>query len=76
VHPVVAPVALAGKLGNGHQLQRRDAETSEFVEVGNNRLEGALGRAGSDVNLLEDLVAERESVPVLVGPAEVRINDL
>ncbi len=43
VHAVVAPVAAAGELRDGHKLDGRDAEVAQSVEVGDDGVEGPLG---------------------------------
>jgi hypothetical protein len=53
-HAVVTPVARAGKVRHGHDLERRHARAREVVELADGRGEGALGREGADVQLVDD----------------------
>ena len=76
VDAVVAPVARAGKLGDRHELERGDAEVRQRREVGDDRLEGAGGREGADVDLIEDQVGEVAAPELLVRPHETaRVHD-
>ena len=77
VDAVVAPISLAGELGDRHQLDRIDAEFLQRVELADQRVEGALGRAAADVTLVDhesvDTYAHpRAVVPLVCG----RVDDL
>ena len=76
IDPVVAPVARAGELRHRHQLDRRDAELLQFSEPGDQRFERPLRRAGPDMQLIEDVVGKRQTLPRLVGPGEGGVDDL
>jgi hypothetical protein len=56
---VVAPVPATRELPDGHQLHGCHAERRQVVEVGNDRLEGAVGRVGADVQLVDHVLGER-----------------
>ena len=69
VDAVVAPAALAGELGDGHQLDGVDAEVDEVVEVVDGAVEGPLGGERADVELVEDRRRQRATpVQCRVGP--------
>ena len=46
-----------------------------MVEPGDGGVEGALGREGADVQLVEDRAGQRHAAPVLVGPGERAVVD-
>ena len=59
VDPVVAPAAVARELGDRHQLDVRDAQRDEMVEVLDRPVERALGRERPDVQLVDHRLRER-----------------
>ena len=59
-HAVVAPAALAGEGRDRHQLDRRDAQLGELGQARRRRVEGALGREGADVELVDDEIFQRD----------------
>ena len=63
-HAVVAPVADAGEGVDRHQLDRRDAEPGEPVELAGDAVERALGRERADVQLVQHGVGEGDAAPV------------
>ena len=69
-HPVVAPVAFAGKGVDRHQLDGRHAERGQAIELPGRGVERALGRERPDVQLVEHGVEELDTSPAVVGPAE------
>src|SRR4051812_1898540 len=75
--PVVAPVARAGKLRDGHDLDRGDSElVPQTAQIGNRRREGAFGRERADVQLVDDELAHPETAPPVITPREcLRIDD-
>jgi hypothetical protein len=72
VDAVVAPVAGAGELRDGHDLERGDAELDEVVEPRDRRVERALGGEGPDVHLVDHELGDRGRPEPLVGPRERR----
>ena len=50
-HAVVAPIAHAGKRGDGHDLDRGDPEIAQIVEAVDGRVERARVGEGADVHL-------------------------
>ncbi len=76
VDAVVAPAVVAGELGDWHDLDRRHAELGELRQVLDRGIEGPLRRERPDVQLVDDLLAERPRLEVLVGPDErARVDD-
>jgi hypothetical protein len=71
VRPVVAPVAAAGELRNRQQSDDGDPEVAQCVESRNDRFEGSLVGEGADVQLVDDVVLERDAAPPAVMPLEV-----
>src|SRR6266545_593095 len=69
-HSVVTPIAFAGKLRDGHELDRRDAQVLQIVELADYPLERSLRGESSYVKLVEDEVRERDAGPTLVGPSK------
>ncbi len=67
--PVIAPVAVAGKIGHGHQLDGRHPERAQGAETLTRRREGAGRGEGADVQLVDDEVSQRPAGPVRVGPS-------
>ena len=72
VDAVVAPAVAAGELGDGHQLDRGDAELAQGGEVLDRRREGARGRERPDVQLVDDELGERDAGPAVVTPGQAR----
>src|SRR5262249_25748819 len=69
-HPVVAPVAPAGKVRERHEFDRSDAEVPEVVELGAHAGVGSLRGEGPDVQLVDHRLGPRPSAPALVLPLE------
>ena len=67
-HAVVAPVALAGEVGERHQLDRGDAEVDQRLQLLRRAGVGALGREGADVQLVDHRLAPRPAGPGVVAP--------
>src|SRR5438309_11491457 len=63
VYAVVAPPMLAGEGGDGHDLDRGDAELPQVVQARDDSLERALRRERPHVELIDDEVLEAEAVP-------------
>jgi hypothetical protein len=62
-HAVIAPVASPRELRDRHDLHRRDPQVAQAVQMRDDRVKGAFGREGPDVQLVEDVVLEREAAP-------------
>ncbi len=75
IDAVVAPVALAGELGDRHDLDRGHAEVAERVEVRDRGVEGALGGERADVELVEDELLAGEAAPGAIVPGVSRDVD-
>ena len=76
IHAVVTPPEPAGKSGDRHQLDDRDAHASQLRQLVRRRREGTLGREGPDVHLVENLALVRYSRPIRVRPLEgPRVDD-
>jgi hypothetical protein len=67
---VVAPVAIAGELVDGHEFEGGDAQGFEGREARDNGVEGALGGEGADVEFVEDEIGTGDSPPGGIGPGE------
>jgi hypothetical protein len=63
-HAVVAPAAGAGELGDGHDLDRGDAEVGEGVEAVDGGVEGAGLGEGADVELVDHRLLPGAAGPV------------
>jgi len=68
---VITPVALARTLSKWHQLDRVDAEFEKVIQTRDNAVEILSGRKGSGVQFVNDGVAERYSLPAVVGPLKL-----
>ncbi len=75
VRSVVAPVARAGKLRDRHQLDGGDAEVFERIEMWNDRVERPFVGERADVQLVENVVLERDAAPAVVVPFEIAGDD-
>ncbi len=69
-HPVVAPVAPAGELGDRQQLDRGDAVGGQRGQPGDDGVEGALRRERADVQLVDDQAGAVRRDEAVVGPRE------
>ena len=63
VEPVISPATLAGERRDRHQLDRRHAQLAERREPRDDAVEGALARERTDVELVEDELAQVEPRP-------------
>ncbi len=68
IDAIVAPIAAAGKLGDGHQLDSRNPQFFQGTNSGGDAFERSVGSKRSSVEFVEDIFAKRETLPVLVGP--------
>ncbi len=77
-HAVISPAERAVELGDGHDLQHRDAQIGQVRELGPSGRPGPFGREGADVQLVEHLALGRlYASPSAIGPAlGGRIDDL
>ena len=76
VHAVITPVALSRELGDGHQLEGGHAEGGELGKARDHGREGALGREGAHVQLVEHHVPWGKTLPPsLVPPVGPVIHD-
>src|ERR1700676_3013500 len=74
---VISPVPSSGELRNGHQLDGRNSEIGESVEMRNHRGKSAVSRERANVKFVENALFERGSLPAIVGPWEAaRVNHL
>ena len=63
-HTVVTPVAAAGKIGERHQLDCREAGRSHMIELGDGRTKGPRRREGSDVEFEDHGLMPRTPAPI------------
>ena len=76
IDPVVAPVARAGELRDGHQLAGGDAEGDEVVETLDRTVERARLAERPDVQLVQHELGERGSPEGAIAPGERgRVDD-
>ncbi len=76
-HAVVAPAAFAGKGGERHELDGRDAEACQMPEARRDRSVGARRVEGTDVQFVDDRARPRRGTPVCVRPRiGIRIDHL
>ena len=68
VEPVVAPVAVAGEGGHGHQLDGGDAQLAQRRQALRGRRERPPGGERADMELVDDQVVRVEAAPAAVGP--------
>jgi hypothetical protein len=74
---VIAPIVRARRLGERHQLDRRDTQRHEMVQLLRHRGVSPLRRERSDMQLVDHGLFPGAAAPVRVGPAKRRgINDL
>ncbi len=76
-HPVVAPIAGAVEVGDGHELDGGDAQLDQVVQALGDGGKAALRREGADVQFVDDRLFPRSSPPLGIGPAPTpRVDDL
>src|SRR5436190_1362075 len=71
IRAIVSPVARAGKLRDRKQLDRGNAEVAQRVEARNDRVERPLRRERAGMQLIDDVVFERDAAPSRVVPFEI-----
>ncbi len=69
-HAVVAPVAIARELGDGHDLDCGDAQVAQRPQPLDDGVERAGRRERADVQLVEDVVRHLGRAPTVVGPTK------
>ena len=74
-HAIVAPVALARKVGHRHQLDRRHAQVVQVVQPLDQRVERARVGRRPDMQLVDQRVFERDAAPIAIRPGERRRID-
>ena len=72
---VVTPAPAAGELGHRHQLDGVDAQLGQVAQVPDRPVEGARGREGADMALVQDGPGQRQPAPAAVVPAERGVVD-
>src|SRR5688500_13881979 len=72
---VIAPVAFSGKLRERHELDGSDAEVAQLLQARYRGVEGAFFRERTDVQLVEDHVAEIRRGPRVPLPRELHGHD-
>ncbi len=75
IDPVIAPVAFAGELGHGHELNGGNAESRQVVQPLNGRIESACRGERADVQFIDDIAVQGKAAPVAVCPFKGRIHD-
>lgn len=73
---VIPPVARAGKLRDRHELDRRDAQVAQLVQLRDRGVERALGRERADVQLIDHITMQRKTDPLFGLPLEFARHDL
>ena len=77
IHLIVAPVPRTGKFTHRHQFHGRNSEIFQVVEFRDNARESAFRSESADVQLVKDVIGEREALPIAIGPHErMRIDNL
>jgi hypothetical protein len=75
IDAIVAPPARPRELRDRHELDVRDAETPEMAEPLDDSIEGAGGREGADVELVDHSGRQRRRLPARVRPVKGRVVD-
>src|SRR5215468_4470340 len=70
IDTVVAPSELAREVGDGHDLEARDAEARQLGQLAHGGGPVSLGREGADVHLVDHLAADRRAGPARLAPSE------
>src|SRR5258707_15542247 len=70
IYAIVTPIAVAGKFGDGHQLNRGNAELLEVWKLGDNGFKSSVRSEGADVQLIDDMACKGDSFPGTVCPFE------
>ena len=75
VDAVVAPITRAGKLRHRHQLDCGDPNVGKPVQMGNDSFECSFGRERANMQLVDEVLFDRQPEPMVVTPLEVRTHD-
>ena len=76
-HTVIAPAALARKIGDRHELDGGDTQPSQVVELIFHAREGAFRAERADVQLVDNGLMPRPAAPLLIVPLEsLGVDDL
>src|SRR5262245_36987989 len=70
IDAIVAPIAIAGKLSDGHQLDMCDAEVSQVIEAIDRRQKRSLRSKSADMKFVKYRRGERLRLPESVRPWE------
>lgn len=77
IDAVVTPAEATGELCDGHQLEERDPDVAQVLELARRARVCALRRERPDVELVDDLSLQPHALPRRIRPAERRrIDDL
>jgi hypothetical protein len=76
IDTVITPVAMTRELGNGHELESSDPQRLELREVRNDGLERPLRGERPDVQLVQNVLPQRDPPPGAVIPVEMRVDHL
>jgi hypothetical protein len=76
IDTVVAPVAFARKLGDGHKLNGCDTQVFQLIEARYDGLKGALTGENTHVQLIDKVALKGDSRPALVVPRKTGIHYL
>jgi len=74
IHAVVAPVACAGELRNGHEFDGRDAQLPKLRQSGDHPLESARRGKGAHVQLVENILPQRQTSPPGIVPGKPSVR--
>src|SRR5438874_12851349 len=70
IRPVIAPISRPGKLGNGHQFNRRYPQRGEFRKTRDQGIERPLRRVSANMEFVEDAALQCPALPALIGPVK------
>jgi hypothetical protein len=68
IHAIVAPVTAARKLSDRHQLDGRYSQFLQGTNPGDYGFERSFRCKCAGMNLIEDKIAERDALPIVIGP--------
>jgi hypothetical protein len=67
-HPVIAPAAIAPELRHRQELDGRDADIHQAIEIADDAVEGPVEREGAGVQLVEDCLFPGAPLPLGRAP--------
>ena len=76
VSRIVAPVAVSRELRDGHEFDGRYAQFPEFVQAGDDGVEGPFRRVCARVEFIDDVMRQKQAAPGLVFPGETGVDHL